>query len=225
MKVGVVTFPGTLDSAAATRAVELAGGEPVELWHEDSDLHGADAVILPGGATYGNYVRPGGLAALSPIMATVAAAAKQGLPVLGIGNGLQILCEAGILPGGFVNNEDGRYTCRDESFKVSADSAWTSKYEQGEEITLPLRTATALYVASDEVLEQLEEKNLVVLRFVHNPTGSAAGIAGIRSEAGNVVGVIASPENAVEAGFGPETATGPGAGTDGLRIFTSVIAK
>lgn len=225
MKVGVVTFPGTLDSAAATRAVELAGGEPVELWHEDSDLHGADAVILPGGATYGNYVRPGGLAALSPIMATVAAAAKQGLPVIGIGNGFQILCEAGILPGGFVNNEDGRYICRDESFKVSADSAWTSEYEQGEEITLPLRTATALYVASDEVLEQLEEKNLVVLRFVHNPTGSAAGIAGIRSEAGNVVGVIASPENAVEAGFGPETATGPGAGTDGLRIFTSVIAK
>ena len=225
MKVGVVTFPGTLDSAATTRAVELAGGQPVALWHADSDLHGVDAVILPGGATYGNYVRPGGLAALSPIMTAIAAAAEQGLPVLGIGNGFQILCETGILPGGFVRNEDGRYICRDESFKVNADSAWTSKYEQGEEITLPLRTATALYVASDEALEELEEKNLVVLRFANNPTGSAANIAGIRNEAGNVVGVIASPENAVEAGFGPETASGPATGTDGLRIFTSVIAK
>ncbi|MDO5034427.1 MAG: phosphoribosylformylglycinamidine synthase subunit PurQ [Actinomycetaceae bacterium] len=225
MKVGVVTFPGTLDAQSTERAVELAGNEPVALWHGDADLKGVDAVILPGGASHGNYVRPGALAALSPIMEAIAKAAVQGMPVLGIGNGFQILCEANLLPGAFVSNQDGAYISRAMQFKVSNDSVWTREYEDDEVVTLPLRTANGLFVAAPEVIDELEESGRVVLRFEDDPTGSANAIAGIRNEAGNVVGLTASVDHAVEAGFGPATADTLRGGTDGLKVFTSVRAQ
>lgn len=224
MRVGVVTFPGTLDQASVARAVELAGAEPVALWHDSEDLADVDAIILPGGASHGNYMRAGALAALSPIMEAIAKAADEGMPVLGIGNGFQILCEADILPGAFVNNETGRYIANELAFEVSNGSVWTSKYDEGETITLPLRTAVGLYVADPETLDALEANGQVVLRYVDDPTGSANAIAGIRNEAGNVVGVTPSPDQAVEDGFGTETADAPRGGIDGLKLFTSALA-
>ncbi len=222
-RIGVVTFPGTLEADHAAHAVELAGAEPVKLWHKDADLQDVDAVILPGGATHGNYLRPGALAALSPIMESIVAAANEGLPVLGIGNGFQILCEAGLLPGAFVSNADGKYICRDLEFQVENNqTAWTSEYDEGATVTLPLRTANGLFVADDETLAQLESSGRVVLRYKEDVTGAVNGIAGLANEKGNVVGLMASADHAVEAGFGTETVSGPHEGTDGLKVFTSV---
>lgn len=223
-RIGVVTFPGTLEDRDAARAVELAGGEAVMLWHKDTDLRDVDAVILPGGATHGNYLRAGALAALSPIMESIVAAAGEGLPVLGLSNGFQILCEAGLLPGALAANVDGKYICRDLAVRVENNqTAWTSQYEQGEEVVFPLRTAHGFYVADPQTLQELEDEGRVVLRYGDNPTGSANDIAGVANEAGNVVGLMLSPDHAVEAGFGPATADTTHGGTDGLRVFASVI--
>ncbi|MDO5049223.1 MAG: phosphoribosylformylglycinamidine synthase subunit PurQ [Actinomycetaceae bacterium] len=223
MKVGVVTFPGTLEAADATRAVQVAGAQAVQLWHEDTDLQGVDAVILPGGATHGNYVRPGALAALSPIVGVIKEAAADGLPVLGLGNGFQILCEAGLLPGAFVSNAEGKYICKDTTFKVENNkTAWTSKYDEGAEVTLPLRTGFGLYAADPQTLQDLEDSGRVVLRYNEDVTGSANAIAGLANEAGNVVGMMASVDHAVEAGFGTGTPGSHRGGTDGLAVFESV---
>jgi phosphoribosylformylglycinamidine synthase subunit PurQ / glutaminase len=213
MKVGVVTFPGSLDDVDARRAVRLAGHQPVALWHRDHDLQGADAVILPGGFSYGDYLRCGAISRFSPLMSEVVAGAHQGLPVLGICNGFQVLCESHLLPGALVRNERMRFVCRDQRLRVeSTASAWTASYGVGQEIVVPLKNGEGCYVADRATLDELEDEGRVVVRYLGgNPNGSMNDIAGIRNERGNVVGLMPHPEHAVEDGFGP--------GRDGLGFF------
>ena len=217
MRIGVVTFPGSLDDRDAVRAVRAAGGDPVELWHGDADLHGVDAVVLPGGFSYGDYLRCGAIARFAPVMQPLVDAARSGLPVLGICNGFQVLCEAHLLPGALVRNEGRRFVCRDQRLRIErTDSAWTNQYRPDEEIVVPLKSGEGGYVADDRTLDELEAEGRVVARYLGgNPNGSYRDIAGITNERGNVVGVMPHPEHAVEAGFGP--------GSDGLRFFTSVL--
>jgi phosphoribosylformylglycinamidine synthase len=227
MRIGVITFPGSLDDRDARRAVRLAGADPVALWHGDHDLHGVEAIILPGGFSYGDYLRCGSIAALSPIMSEVIEAAKNGMPVLGICNGFQILVEAHLLPGGLVRNDHGTFVCRDQKLCVdNATSAWTSGFTQGQEITIPLKNGEGGFIADQETLDRLEGDGLVAFRYLEvNPNGSLNDIAGITNTRGNVVGLMPHPEHAVEAGFGPDTAVAMRSGTDGLVFFTSVIAS
>lgn len=224
--IGVITFPGTLDDVDAARAVRLAGAEPVPLWHKDADLKGVDAVVIPGGFSYGDYLRCGAIARFAPVMDEVVASAATGMPVLGICNGFQVLTEAHLLPGALICNDHQRFVCRDQRLRVeSATTAWTGLFEAGEEITVPMKNGEGNFVASDAELDRLEGEGLVVFRYVGvNPNGSARDIAGVRNERGNVVGLMPHPEHAVEPGFGPDTAAGPRAGVDGLRFFESAIA-
>ncbi|MDH2413293.1 phosphoribosylformylglycinamidine synthase subunit PurQ [Nocardioides sp. CER19] len=216
MKVGVVTFPGTLDDVDAQRAVRIAGHEVVALWHGDHDLQGVDAVILPGGFSYGDYLRCGAISRFAPIMTDVIAGAQQGLPVLGICNGFQILVEAHLLPGGLLRNDHRKFICRDQTLRIeNSSTAWTSSFEQGQEIVVPLKNGEGQYVADADTLARLEGEGRVVARYVDvNPNGSLNDIAGITNERGNVVGLMPHPEHAVEALTG--------AGTDGLGFFTSL---
>jgi phosphoribosylformylglycinamidine synthase I len=215
-KIGVVTFPGSLDDRDALRAVRLGGAEPVPLWHADPDLHGVDGVILPGGFSYGDYLRCGAIARFAPVMGTIVAAAHDGLPVLGICNGFQVLCEAHLLPGALIRNDRRKFVCRDQLLRVeSADTAWTSHYRVGEEIVVPLKNGEGGYVADNRTLDELEANGRVVVRYMDgNPNGSYRNIAGIANEAGNVVGLMPHPEHAVDALTGP--------GTDGLGFFLSL---
>ncbi|MEE6271747.1 phosphoribosylformylglycinamidine synthase subunit PurQ [Georgenia wangjunii] len=224
-RVGVVTFPGSLDDRDAQRAVRLAGGEPVALWHGDADLQGVDAVILPGGFSYGDYLRCGAIARFSPVMTSVVEAARGGLPVLGICNGFQVLCEAHLLPGALIRNEEQRFICRDQELRVeNARTAWTGDLTEGATITIPLKNGEGGFVADATTLDMLEGEGRVVFRYLGpNPNGSSRGIAGISNERGNVVGLMPHPEHAVEPGFGPDGARGPRTGTDGLALFTSVL--
>ena len=226
MRIGVITFPGSLDDRDAQRAVRLAGAEPVALWHGEHDLKGVDAIVLPGGFSYGDYLRCGAIAARSPIMAEVIDAANAGLPVLGICNGFQILVEAHLLPGGLVRNDVGTFVCRDQKLRVeSTSTAWTNRFEPGQEIVIPLKNGEGGYLADDETLRMLEGEGRVVFRYLEvNPNGSANDIAGIRNERGNVVGLMPHPEHATEAGFGPDTAAAMRSGVDGLEFFRSAIA-
>ena len=226
MRVGVITFPGTLDDRDAQRAVRLAGHEPVALWHREHDLHGVDALVLPGGFSYGDYLRAGAIAALSPIMGPVVDAAKGGLPVLGICNGFQILTEAHLLPGSMIKNEARTFVCREQELTVvNVDTAWTRDFEPGERITVPLKNQDGQFVADERTLDQLEAENRVVFRYEGaDPNGSRRRIAGIANEAGNVVGLMPHPEHAVEPGFGPNTSAAMRSGVDGLPFFTSAIA-
>ena len=219
MKVGVVTFPGTLDDADARRAVTLSGGHAVRLWHGDADLHGVDAVVIPGGFSYGDYLRAGAIARFAPVMDEVIAAAKEGMPVLGICNGFQILTESHLLPGSMIQNDHRRFICRDQVLRVeSTDSAWTSGYTAGQEITVVLKNQDGQFVADRETLDRLEGEGQVAFRYVGtNPNGSARDIAGVRNERGNVVGLMPHPEHAVEDGFGPSL--------DGRTVFTSVLEQ
>jgi phosphoribosylformylglycinamidine synthase I len=225
-RIGVITFPGSLDDADARRAVRLAGGEPVALWHGSHDLDGVDALVLPGGFSYGDYLRAGAIAALSPIMSEVREAAERGMPVLGICNGFQMLVEAHLLPGGLIRNAHQQFIRRDQRLRVeNADTAWTSGFETGQEITIPLKNGDGGYICSADTLARIEGEGLVVFRYVGvNPNGSLDDIAGLTNERGNVVGLMPHPEHAVEPGFGPGTPTAMRSGVDGLTFFTSAVA-
>ena len=225
MRIGVVTFPGTLDDGDAARAVRLAGGTPVALWHASDDVGGVDAVVLPGGFSYGDYLRCGAIAALAPVMSAVVEAAGKGMPVLGICNGFQILCEAHLLPGALVRNEGQRFVCREQKLAVeNADTPWTSGFTRGQVITIPLKNGEGCFQADAETVACLEGEGRVAFRYVGvNPNGSINDIAGVASDSGNVVGLMPHPEHAVEPGFGPVGAGGLRSGTDGLTFFTSVL--
>jgi phosphoribosylformylglycinamidine synthase len=217
VRVGVVTVPGSLDDGDAARAVRLAGGEPVALWHADTDLRGVDAVVLPGGFSYGDYLRCGAIARFAPVMQPVIDAARDGLPVLGICNGFQVLCESHLLPGALIRNDHRKFVCRDQQLRVeNARTAWTSAYEAGQQITVPLKNGEGGYVADDHTLDELEASGRVVVRYVgDNPNGSYRDIAGITNANGNVVGLMPHPEHAVDSLTGPTL--------DGLGFFTSVL--
>jgi phosphoribosylformylglycinamidine synthase len=225
MRIGVVTFPGTLDDRDAQRAVRLAGGEPVALWHADTDLHKVDAVVLPGGFSFGDYLRCGAIAAQAPVMENIIKAAAGGLPVLGICNGFQVLVESHLLPGGLIRNDVQTFVCRDQKLVVeNVDTPWTNEFTLGQEITIPLKNGEGGYIADAETLKRLEGEGLVAFRYKDfNPNGSMNDIAGLRNERGNVVGLMPHPEHAVEAGFGPDTSVAMRSGVDGLGFFTSVL--
>jgi phosphoribosylformylglycinamidine synthase subunit PurQ / glutaminase len=217
-RIGVIGFPGSLDDRDAARAVRLAGAEPVALWHADRDLRGVDAVILPGGFSYGDYLRCGAIARFAPVMSELVPAARTGLPVLGICNGFQILCEAHLLPGALTRNSGLRFVTRDLRLRVeNARTAWTSAYAAGQEIVVPLKSGEGCYAADAGTLADLEARGQVVIRYTGpNPNGSVSDIAGVCNAEGNVVGLMPHPEHAVDP------LTGPSA--DGLGFFTSVLA-
>ena len=219
MKIGVVTFPGSLDDSDARRAVTLCGGEAVALWHGDADLHGVDAVVIPGGFSYGDYLRAGAIARFAPVMGEVITAAKGGMPVLGICNGFQILTESHLLPGSMIQNDHRKFLCTDQVLRVeSTSTAWTSGFEAGQEISIVLKNQDGQFVADEATLARLEGEGQVAFRYLGgNPNGSSRGIAGITNERGNVVGLMPHPEHAVEEGFGPSL--------DGRTFFRSVLEQ
>jgi phosphoribosylformylglycinamidine synthase len=214
--IGVVTFPGSLDDRDAVRAVARAGATPVRLWHADASLHGVDAVVLPGGFSYGDYLRCGAIARFSAVMTTITDAVRGGLPVLGICNGFQILCEAHLLPGALTRNQHLHFRNRDQLLRIgSVTSAWTNAFAPDQEIVIPVKNGEGRYVADERTLDALEAEDRVIARYVGNPNGSLRDIAGIRNEAGNVVGLMPHPEHAVEELTGPSL--------DGLGFFVSLL--
>lgn len=217
VRVGVVTFPGSLDDRDAARAVRIAGGEAVSLWHGDDDLKKVDAVILPGGFSYGDYLRCGAIARFAPVMNSVVDRANAGMPVLGICNGFQILCESHLLPGALTRNDSLHFMCRDQRLRIeNSSSSWTSDFVAGQEIVIPLKNGEGGYVADERTLDALEAEGRVVARYLDmNPNGSRRDIAGICNERGNVVGLMPHPEHAIESLTGPTT--------DGIPFFTSVL--
>ncbi|MCT2585976.1 phosphoribosylformylglycinamidine synthase subunit PurQ [Actinophytocola gossypii] len=219
MKIGVITFPGTLDDIDAARAVRYAGAEPVALWHGDEDLRGVDAVVVPGGFSYGDYLRAGAIARFAPVMTPVVEAARGGMPVLGICNGFQILCEAGLLPGALLRNAGLHFVCRDQTLRVErTTTAWTGGYADGAEIVIPVKNMDGRFAAEKSTVDELEGEGRVVFRYVNgNPNGSLGEIAGISSADGRVVGLMPHPEHAIDA------LTGPSA--DGLGMFRSVLGS
>ena len=218
-RVGVITFPGSLDDKDAARAVRLAGGESVALWHSDADLHSVDAVVLPGGFSYGDYLRCGAIAKFAPVMEKLVDAANGGLPVLGICNGFQVLTESHLLPGALTRNDHLHFICRDQKLRIENNSSmWTGDYAIGQEILIPLKNGEGGYVADEKTLDQLEGEGRVIARYLElNPNGSRRDIAGITNERGNVVGIMPHPEHAVEKLTGPTT--------DGLGFFTSLLTS
>lgn len=219
MKIGVITFPGSLDDHDAKRAVRLAGGDPVDLWHGDADLKGVDAVVVPGGFSYGDYLRCGAIARFAPVMDELIPAAQGGMPVLGICNGFQILCESHLLPGALIRNDHQKFLCKDQVLRVeNTSTAWTNAFTADQEITIALKNGEGCFVADDATLDRLEGEGQVVFRYLQgNPNGSYRDIAGVTNERGNVVGLMPHPEHAVEEGFGPSL--------DGRTFFTSVLEQ
>jgi phosphoribosylformylglycinamidine synthase I len=217
MKIGVVTFPGTLDDRDAARAVRYAGGEAVALWHNDADLKGVDAVILPGGFSYGDYLRCGAISRFSPVMEPLIAAAKGGMPLLGICNGFQVLAEALLIPGALTRHQHLHFLCTNQKIRIeNNNTAWTNSFSTGQEIVIPLKNGEGSYQCDDETLKMLEGEGRIVARYVgENPNGSRNLIAGVSNERGNIVGLMPHPEHAVDALTGP--------GTDGLGFFTPVL--
>jgi len=216
-RIGVVTFPGSLDDRDAARAVRIAGAEAVPLWHDDPDLRGVDAVVLPGGFSYGDYLRCGAIARFAPVMETIVTGARDGLPVLGICNGFQILCEAHLLPGALTRNRHLHFRNRDQWLRMeSADTAWTNAFQPGQELLVPVKNGEGCYVADERTLDELVATGRVVASYLRgNPNGSQRDIAAISNESGNVVGMMPHPEHAVEALTGPSL--------DGLGFFTSIL--
>ena len=227
MKFGIVTFPGSNCDYDAYHAVtDVLGEEATYLWHKDHDLAGSDVVILPGGFSYGDYLRPGAIARFSPIMTEVIAHAKRGAPVLSICNGFQIACEAGLLPGALLRNESLRFVSEPVRLQVeNADTLFTNRYAVGELLTMPIAHGDGRYAADDETLDRLEGEGQVVFRYVHSagdadeywsPNGAMRAIAGIVSAQGNVLGMMPHPERAVDALLGSG---------DGVGVFESVLAR
>ena len=216
-RVGVITFPGSLDDKDAARAVQLAGGESVPLWHADANLHSVDAVVLPGGFSYGDYLRCGAIAKFAPVMEKLVDAGNGGLPILGICNGFQVLTESHLLPGALTRNDHLHFICRDQKLRIENNSsAWTSDFNVGDEILIPLKNGEGGYVADEKTLDELEGEGRVIARYLEiNPNGSRRDIAGITNARGNVVGIMPHPEHAVEKLTGPTT--------DGLGFFTSLL--
>ncbi|EPQ78579.1 Phosphoribosylformylglycinamidine synthase, glutamine amidotransferase subunit [Mycobacterium marinum MB2] len=215
-RIGVITFPGTLDDVDAARAIRLVGAEAVNLWHADADLKGVEAVVVPGGFSYGDYLRAGAIARFAPVMGEVVSAARRGMPVLGICNGFQVLCEAGLLPGALTRNVGLHFVCRDAWLRVASTStAWTSRFEPAADLLVPLKSGEGRYVASEQVLDELEAEDRVVFRYHDNVNGSLRDIAGISSANGRVVGLMPHPEHAIEALTGPSD--------DGLGLFYSAL--
>jgi phosphoribosylformylglycinamidine synthase I len=216
-RIGVVTFPGSLDDEDAARAVRFAGAEPVSLWHADADLRGVDAVVVPGGFSYGDYLRCGAIARFAPVMELIIDAAGKGMPVLGICNGFQILCEAGLLPGALTRNAGLHFVCRDQWLRVDAtNTAWTGRYAQGAEILIPVKSNEGAYMAGPAVLDELEGEGRVVFRYHGgNPNGSLRDIAGVTSANRRVVGLMPHPEHAIDELTGPSD--------HGLSLFGSVL--
>jgi phosphoribosylformylglycinamidine synthase len=225
VRIGVITFPGSLDDRDAQRAIRIAGAEPVALWHGEHDLHGVDAIVLPGGFSYGDYLRAGAIASHSPIMAEVIDAAHKGMPVLGICNGFQMLAEARLVPGAHTRNAHQQFIRRDQKLRVeNATTAWTNEFAVGDEIVIPLKNADGRFVADAETITRIEGSGQVVFRYLDvNPNGSINDIAGVSNERGNVVGLMPHPEHATELGFGPDMPDAMSSGTDGLKFFTSVL--
>jgi len=226
VRIGVVTFPGSLDDRDAQRAVRIAGAAPVALWHGAHDLEGVDAIILPGGFSYGDYLRAGAIASHSPIMAEVIDAANKGVPVLGICNGFQTLAEARLLPGAHTRNAHQQFIRRDQKLRVeNATTDWTNAFEANDEIIIPMKNADGRFVADEETLKRIEGEGQVVFRYLDvNPNGSLNDVAGVSNERGNVVGLRPHPEHATEPGFGPDTDEAMSSGTDGLKFFASAIS-
>ncbi len=216
-RIGVVTFPGSLDDGDASRAIRLAGAEPVALWHADHALRQVEAVILPGGFSYGDYLRCGAIARFSPVMESITGAAQLGLPVLGICNGFQILCEAGLLPGALVRNQHLHFRTRDQRLIMGdTGTAWTNSFAEGQEVVIPIKSGEGRYVADQYTLDELVAAGRIVARYAGgNPNGSLYDIAGVSNEAGNVVGIMPHPEHAIDPLTGPSE--------DGLRFFTSLL--
>jgi phosphoribosylformylglycinamidine synthase subunit PurQ / glutaminase len=217
MKIGVVTFPGSLDDRDAARAVEIAGGIPTPLFHASDDLREVEAVVLPGGFSYGDYLRCGAIARFAPIMSSIITAAEHGFPVLGICNGFQVLCESHLLPGALTRNQGLHFVCRDQKLKIENNtSLWSKGFQVGQEIVIPLKNGEGSFQCDDETLNKLESNDQVIARYVEfDPNGSRNLVAGITNERGNVVGLMPHPEHAVDNLTGPST--------DGLGFFTSVI--
>ena len=216
-RVGVITFPGSLDDIDAARAIRLAGGESVSLWHADADLHSVDAVVLPGGFSYGDYLRCGAIAKFAPVMEKLVDAGNGGLPILGICNGFQVLTESHLLPGALTRNDHLHFICRDQKLRIENNSsAWTSEFSIGQDILIPLKNGEGGYVADEKTLDELEGEGRVIARYLEiNPNGSRRDIAGITNARGNIVGIMPHPEHAVEKLTGPTT--------DGLGFFTSLL--
>ena len=217
MRVGVVTFPGTLDDRDAARAVVAAGGQAISLWHNDADLKSVDAVVLPGGFSYGDYLRCGAISRFAPVMESIIDRAEGGMPLLGICNGFQVLCEAHLLPGALTRNHELHFLCRDQVIKIeNNNSSWTLNYEIGQEILIPLKNGEGSFQCDDATLAQLEGENQIIARYVgENPNGSRNLIAGIANARGNIVGLMPHPEHAIDPLTGPSS--------DGLAFFTSVL--
>ena len=217
MRVGVITFPGTLDDRDAARAVNVGGATAVALWHADADLKNVDAVILPGGFSYGDYLRCGAISRFAPVMKLVIEAADKGMPVLGICNGFQVLCESHLLPGALTRNSDLHFLCRDQEIEiVNNTTAWTGSFTAGEKITIPLKNGEGSFQCDDKTLALLEDNGRVVARYIgENPNGSRNLIAGITNERGNVVGLMPHPEHAIDPLTGPTA--------QGLGFFTSIL--
>lgn len=218
-RIGVVTFPGSLDDRDAARAVRIAGAEAVSLWHADADLHNVDAVVLPGGFSYGDYLRCGAIARFAPVMQKLVDAANGGMPVLGICNGFQVLCESHLLPGALIRNDHMHFVCRDQKLQITnTSSMWTTDFEMNEEIIVPLKNGEGGFIADEKTLDALEAEGRIIARYLDvNPNGSRRDIAGISNARGNVVGLMPHPEHAVDALTGPTT--------DGLGFFTSVLSS
>jgi phosphoribosylformylglycinamidine synthase subunit PurQ / glutaminase len=218
VRIGVVTFPGSLDDTDAARAVRYAGAEPVRLWHGDPGLSGVDAVILPGGFSYGDYLRCGAIARFSPVMGELVPAARAGLPVLGICNGFQILCEAHLLPGALTRNAGLRFIHADVRLTIAnAGTAWTAGFADGQQLTVPIKNGEGAFVADEGTLDELERTGRVVVRYSDGAlNGSSRDIAGICNEAGNVMGLMPHPEHAIDSLTGPSE--------DGLGFFTSIVS-